>query len=69
MTTHLTTDRAAVVESDWEYRPMHNCPKGTKVLLLGRHGVAYLGHGHDGYAIGWAPLPKVPDWMKGAQDE
>lgn len=64
MTTKISSDKAAVVETDWLYRPMHTCPRGKRVILYPKHGVAYFGIGPDGYAIGWAPLPKVPTWMK-----
>lgn len=64
MTTKLSSDKGAVVETEWEYRPMHSCPRGKKVILYPKTGVAYFGNGPDGFAIGWAPLPKVPDWMK-----
>jgi hypothetical protein len=59
------TDRVATAKaSEWidpEERP---APKGTKILLLTRWGVAVIGEwAEQGYA-GWAPLPKVPAGIK-----
>lgn len=62
----LTADRAAVVDRDYFWRRMDSCPLGSKVQLLTDGGVAI--HGLVSSAtranfLGWAPLPKKPDWM------
>lgn len=44
-----------------QYQP----PVGKMLLILSRSGVAHKGkwESEDG-AIGWAPLPKIPDFIK-----
>lgn len=64
MTHTLNTDKTAAVAQDYFWLPIDkDTPRGVKVLLLGRGGVAALGHYH--YKAGdtqfwthWAPLPK-----------
>ncbi len=66
MTVKITSDRAAAVDQDYYWRPLHTCPLSTKVQLLTEGGVAVYGQyqpGVGGY-LGWAPLPKKPEWMK-----
>lgn len=39
---------------------MAQCPRGVKVQLLGKSGVAVYGqwNGADAFWVAWAPLPK-----------
>ena len=66
MTVKITSDRAAAVDQDYFWRPLDTCPLSAKVQLLTAGGVAVYGHyspDQTGY-IGWAPLPKKPEWMR-----
>jgi hypothetical protein len=68
MTVKLTNDKAAAVDQDYFWRPLHTCPLSAKVQLLTAGGVAVYGQyqpGVGGY-VGWAPLPKKPSWMEGS---
>ena len=58
-----TTDRAAVVDTSYQWLPIETCPNGSKVQLIGPGGAAYYGNGPDGYAMAWAPLPKKGEWL------
>ena len=61
----LTNDRAAAVDQNYYWQPPHTCPLSTKVQLLTAGGVAVYGHYTPGGGyLGWAPLPKRPEWMK-----
>lgn len=61
----LTKDRAAAVDPNYYWQPLHTCPLSTKVQLLTEGGVAVYGHyTPGGKCLGWAPLPKKPEWMK-----
>ena len=52
-----STGAAAVGNYYWQ--PMDTCPRGVKVQLLGRSGVAVYGQYHpDPFWTDWAPLPK-----------
>lgn len=65
MTVKLNNDRSAAVDQDYFWRPLASCPLSAKVQLLTEGGVAVYGQcspGQRGY-LGWAPLPKKPDWM------
>jgi hypothetical protein len=66
MTVKITSDKVAAVDQDYFWRPLHTCPLSAKVQLLTEGGVAVYGQyapGTGGY-VGWAPLPKKPEWMK-----
>ena len=66
MTVKLTNDKAAAVDQDYHWRPLDTCPLSAKVQLLTEGGVAVYGQyspGTNGY-LGWAPLPKRPEWMR-----
>lgn len=66
MSVQLTTDRSAAVDRDYYWRPLETCPLSVKVQLLTAGGVAVYGQysaQQTGY-LGWAPLPKRPDWMQ-----
>ena len=61
----LTSDKAAAVDQTYFWQPPHTCPLSAKVQLLTQGGVAVYGHyTPSGGFIGWAPLPKKPEWMK-----
>lgn len=65
MTVKITSDKAAAVDQDYYWRPLDTCPLGAKVQLLTQGGIAVYGQysrGAPGY-LGWAPLPKRPEWM------
>jgi hypothetical protein len=64
MTHTLNTDKTAAVAQDFYWLPIDkDTPRGVKLLLLGRGGVASLGHYHHKagdtqFWTHWAPLPK-----------
>jgi hypothetical protein len=66
MTVKLTSDKVAAVDQDYFWRPLHTCPLSAKVQLLTEGGVAVYGQYNPGFGgyLGWAPLPKKPEWMK-----
>lgn len=61
MTTHITTDRAAVVDGTYHWRPIDaDTPRGVKLQLVRREaGVAVYGTLNNGntFFTHWAPLP------------
>ena len=66
MTIKITSDKAAAVDQNYFWQPISTCPLSTKVQLLTVGGVAVYGQyssGSLGY-LGWAPLPKRPEWMQ-----
>jgi hypothetical protein len=66
VTVKLTSDKAAAVDQTYYWRRLDSCPLSAKVQLLTAGGVAVYGQfspGTKGY-LGWAPLPKKPEWMK-----
>lgn len=60
----LNTTKTAAVAAEFYWSPIGNdTPRGVKILLLGRGGVASLGHyhhkpGESEFWTHWAPLPK-----------
>lgn len=65
MTVKLTNDKSTAVDQTYFWRPLDTCPLSAKVQLLTQGGVAVYGQysrGQPGY-LGWAPLPKKPEWM------
>ena len=60
----LDSTKAAVVASEFYWLPIDQAtPTGVKILLLGRGGVASLGHyqhkpGETQFWDFWAPLPR-----------
>lgn len=60
---NVTLDKSGTVAVDREYfwQPITTCPRGAKVQLLGRGGVAMYGayHGKEDFYTHWAPLPKL----------
>jgi hypothetical protein len=65
MNAKLNSDKTVAVSMSWEWQPMETCPRGVKVQLLTEHGVAIYGvyRGGPGH-LGWAPVPRRPDWMR-----
>lgn len=66
MNFKITSDKAAAVDQGYFWQPLETCPVSAKVQLLTVGGVAVYGQyqrGAPGY-LGWAPLPKKPEWMK-----
>jgi len=60
--TKLDDTGVAAVDPNYFWQPMHTCPRGVKVQLLGGGGVAVYGqyNGRDTFYTHWAPLPKKP---------
>jgi hypothetical protein len=60
----LDSTKAAIVADDYYWIPIdEQTPTGVKVLLLGRSGVATMGHyervpGQTQFWTHWAPLPR-----------
>ena len=59
--TKIDSSGAAAVDPDYFWQPMTTCPRGVKVQLLGKGGVAMYGNynGKDQFYTHWAPLPKL----------
>lgn len=66
MNFRINTEKTACVALEVEYQPMTSCPLGVRVLGLSKGLVARVDRvtSRDTDLIGWAPLPKVPQWMK-----
>jgi len=62
MTHTLNTDKTVAVALDYYWQPIsHDTPRGVKLQLLGKGGVAAYGIYHgDKFYTHWAPLPKIP---------
>ena len=59
----LDSTKAAVVADNYYWIPINeNTPQGVKILLLGRSGVATMGHYENQpgsqFWTHWAPLPR-----------
>lgn len=59
----LDSTRSTVVADDYFWIPIdHTTPRGVKILLLGRSGVATMGHYEHKpgtqFWTDWAPLPR-----------
>ena len=63
MTHKLTADGSVVVATDYFWNDdMAECPRGAKVQLLGKGGVAAYGlllDNKENFWTHWAPLPKI----------
>lgn len=62
----VTSDRSAAVDQGYFWQPLETCPLSVKVQLLTAGGIAVYGQfspDAKGY-LGWAPLPKKPEWMR-----
>ena len=66
MTYRINSDNSAAVSTDYFYQPIETAPKGVKIIGLSITNVARVdkigSKSHD--LIAWAPLPKVPNWLK-----
>jgi hypothetical protein len=61
----LNHDKTVAVDLGVFWQRMDTCPRGVKVQLLGRGGVASYSEFHGSkFWIGWCPLPSKPEWMK-----
>lgn len=51
------------------FESMDSCPRGQKVLLLGKGGVPTIAiwHGNTPFWIGWAPIPDIPPGIRELQ--
>ena len=61
LSMHLNRDKTVAVANDYYWNEdMSECPRGVKVQLLGKSGVAVYGqwNGADDFWVAWAPLPK-----------
>ena len=56
----VSTDGSTAVDPDYYWNEdMRACPRGVKLQLLGKGGVAvYMEYHGDPFWVGWAPLPK-----------
>lgn len=61
MTSQIDSTGTAAVDHNYFWQPIETCPRGAKVQLLGKGGVAMYGqyHGKDTFYTHWAPLPKL----------
>lgn len=60
MTYTINAESSVAVAIDYYWLPMSTCPRGVKVQLLGKGGVAQYARydGKDDFWTHWAPLPK-----------
>ena len=61
MTHTLNKDGTVAVAVDTYWLPINTAPRGVKVQLLGKGGVATYGTYYgDKFWMHWCPLPKMP---------
>lgn len=63
MTHTLNSDKTVAVAIDYFWLPINEyTPRGVKLQLLSKGGVACYGHwdGKNSFWTHWAPLPKKP---------
>lgn len=71
MTARINNAGTAAVDTEYEWqRITDETPRGVKVQLLTRHGVAIYGVLNKTTMDGknykaWAPCPRIPDWLRG----
>ena len=67
MTYRINTDKTAAVSMDVYYLPISTAPTGVSIVGYSINGVARIDkyNGKPNDLIGWAPLPRVPESMKG----
>ena len=65
MTIKIVNNEVAV-DTKYYWLQMSSCPKNVKVQLytIGKIGTYGIYTGKEHWAIAWAPLPKVPKWLK-----
>lgn len=57
-TTHLSSCGTVAIDPVYHWKPISSCPRGVKVQLLGKGGVAQYGiYNGDPFWTDWAPLP------------
>jgi len=63
MTHTINATQTAAVATDYYWIPIdENTPRGVKLQLLGKGGVAHYGTYHEAqFWTHWAPLPKRRD--------
>lgn len=56
----MSSDGSVAVDPDYYWQTMNTCPRGAKVQLIGKGGVAVYGtyDGKNEFWEGWAPIPK-----------
>ncbi len=61
MTHQTSSDGAAAVDPHYYWQSIETCPRGIKVQLLGKSGVALYStyNPTDSFFTHWAPLPKL----------
>jgi hypothetical protein len=66
MNYRINTDKTAAVALTVEYQSMDTCPRGVRIIGLSKGCVARMDeyNGKTTDLIGWAPLPRIPQWMK-----
>lgn len=60
MNHKLNSDKTVAVATNYRWNPdMSQCPRGVKVQLLGKGGVAVYGtyDGRNPFWVKWAPVP------------
>jgi hypothetical protein len=69
MRYRINTDKSAAVATDYFYQPIETAPRGVKIIGLSATNVARIDRiGKDsGDLIAWAPLPKMPNWLRELQ--
>lgn len=57
----LDSTGTTAVDRNYFWQPLSTCPRGAKVQLLGKGGVAMYGTytGKETFYTHWAPLPKL----------
>ena len=64
---HLDSTDTAVIDREYAFRPIATAPRGAKLQLLGKGGVAvYSVYNGDPFWVGWAPVPCIPKQLKEA---
>ena len=59
LTHKLNTEQTVAVSNTAYWEPIKDCPRGVKVQLLGKGGVAtYAIYNGDKFWTHWAPLPQ-----------
>jgi len=59
MSVATNRDGTVGVDLSYHWQPMSTCPRGVKLQLKGKSGVALYRQydGKDPWWVGWAPLP------------
>jgi hypothetical protein len=67
MNTKINYEKTVAIDVGYFWQPLDTAPSGVKVQLLTKFGIAVYGQYRKGDRdyVGWAPLPKIPDEIKG----